>query len=86
VIEPGNYGIVRVVRGTYRGRIGYYDDDAADERAIVYLESPAKEVAEYLTLSYASLVCATQDEKIAFEMEHLATIDPVLRDRLGIHP
>lgn len=86
MIEQGSYGIVRVVRGTSRGQIGYYDDDTADERAIVYLESPAKEKAEYLMLGYASLVYATQDEKIAFEMEHLATIDPNLRDQMGIHP
>lgn len=85
MIEPGNYGVVRVVRGTYRGTVGYYDDDE-DELAIVNLSSPAEERASILRIRYGSLVYATQDEKIAFEMEHLASIDPVLRDKMGIHP
>lgn len=26
-LRPGNYGIVKVIHGVHKGRIGYYDDD-----------------------------------------------------------
>lgn len=33
------YGVVRIVRGRYKGRLGYYDDDE-NGCAIVYLGAP----------------------------------------------
>lgn len=26
-LRPGDYGIVKVIHGEHKGRIGYYDDD-----------------------------------------------------------
>lgn len=39
----GEYGVVRVISGRHKGKIGYYDDDAdAGRSAIVYFEVPFK--------------------------------------------
>lgn len=38
---PLEYGVVAVLKGRYKGRIGYYDNDGDNLRqAIVYLDGP----------------------------------------------
>lgn len=34
--QPGDYGMVYVVGGKFKGNYGYYDDDQDDRRCIVY--------------------------------------------------
>ena len=53
---------------------------------LVYLTAPALPGACYTLLPIEDLRQATKDEKITFEMEHLAALPPEVRDRLGYYP
>lgn len=47
------YGVVRVIRGRHKGKIGYYDDDADGRHAIVYFGTPF--VSPYYLIRHTSL-------------------------------
>jgi hypothetical protein len=51
-IRPGEYGAVLVVKGTYAGRVGYYDDDE-EGLAIVYFDEPL--MSPYVMLRHSWL-------------------------------
>jgi hypothetical protein len=38
-VEQTAYGVVRVMKGRHKGRLGLYDDDASRNVAIVYLDN-----------------------------------------------
>lgn len=48
MIEQGNYGVVRIIKGKLSGRLGDYDDDDGEEnKAIVYLDGETIGSSEY---------------------------------------
>lgn len=51
MIDPGDYGPVRVTTGQHAGRVGYYDDDGDD--AVVYLGAPF--VSPYVLIPHDAL-------------------------------
>ena len=51
-VEPGAYGPVLILKGSHRGRVGYYDDDEGTA-AIVYLGEPF--AADYVLIPRADL-------------------------------
>ncbi len=68
----GAYGPVEVVRGRLQGRIGYYDDDDTDERAVVY---PGTPFISYELLPHAWLRPT--------DLPHLPTLTVALLSALG---
>ncbi len=39
-VQEGDYGMVEVIKGKHKGKIGYYDDVADNGKAIVYFGKP----------------------------------------------
>jgi len=63
----GDYSVVRVTDGPFAGRLGFYDDDADDDRlAIVYFGPPVLDDTYYYVL-YAQLRLASEEEQAEFE-------------------
>lgn len=57
-LQVGNYGLVKIIKGSYSGRFGYYDDDdLVENQAIVYFGDIISN-SEYVCLDYDFL---TQD-------------------------
>lgn len=55
-IEEGDYGPVLIVKGKYKGKTGYYDDDEG-AKAIVYLNgAPGIDDAHYVVVLRSSLI------------------------------
>lgn len=86
MVEPEDYGIVKVISGKHAGRIGYYDDDEGDDLAIILFGAHTDYTIECAYLPYDAIEPASQDDKIAYEMEVLSKIPPELRDKMDIHP
>jgi hypothetical protein len=63
MIEPGQYGVVRIIAGPYKGQLGYYDDEDG-KRAVVYLSGlPTLEGSANVLIRFASLGPATEEEE-----------------------
>jgi len=60
-VERGDYGVVRILKGRYKGKLAYYDDDLGTEsrpgKAIVYIGEPFE--SDYLLVSRTDLVKVT---------------------------
>ena len=43
-VERGDYGVVRILRGSHKGKLAYYDDDLGTDtrpgKAVVYIGEP----------------------------------------------
>ncbi len=39
-VQEGDFGMVEVIKGHHKGKIGYYDDVADNGKAIVYFGRP----------------------------------------------
>ncbi len=81
--EEIEFGVVRIIAGKHAGTLAYYDDDG-ERGCLVYIGVPHE--VEPLEVPKRHLRAATPDEKIAFEMAHLAGIDPAFRDHFGLTP
>jgi len=66
--EELEWGYVAITRGRYKGRIGYYDDDAERDLLVVYLETPW--VRPYVLVRRSSVRVATDVEAQSFQREH----------------
>ena len=53
VAEEGDYGLVYVAEGEFRGKFGYYDDDEDEDEAIVYFGPPL--IGDCYTLCLSNL-------------------------------
>lgn len=64
------YGVVRVLRGRHKGKLGYYDNETDDgNRGIVYFGTPLG--LDYVHVWLKWLRNATAAERRRFEAEHL---------------
>ena len=65
------YGVVAVLKGRHKGRLGYYDNDSdMGKSAIVYLDG-APVGPDYVLIFKKWLRDATQTEKRQWETQHL---------------
>jgi hypothetical protein len=83
-VELGDYGVVRVVRGRHKGKIGYYDDDCSEvgvgHYAIIYFGAPF--ASPYFLVRHSSLEpCA---EPFA-PLEEFLRAYPDLAAQHGVH-
>lgn len=83
--EPGDYGVVCVMRGPHKGRMGFYDDD--DMRlAIVYFGYPCMSSNAEIRRSW--LRVATPEEEAEYRADHMDISTPkdrtvaTLRERM----
>ena len=84
-IEPGTYGVVRVLGGERAGQVGYYDDDDEDDSgapvAVVYFGEPFAEM--YELLPYENLE-AGGDHVILLDLERWKGRHPTGKGQLGV--
>ena len=52
-VESGDWGLVYISSGAFRGKFGYYDDEEDEDEAVVYFGPPL--LSDCYTLSLASL-------------------------------
>ena len=78
MIESGDWGPVRVTGGRHRGKLGYYDDDASEKTAIVYLGA----ITDGYTLIRRS--CLDKADAPTEFVEHYARQWPTVVKMLGM--
>ncbi len=64
-VPRGKYGVVRITRGRYAGRLGFYDDDEVQGTSIVYPWGSVP--AGYVVVRHSSLAEATPTEARLWE-------------------
>jgi len=99
-VKHGHYDtIVKIVKGQFTGRIGYYDDDEMNDKgkpcAVVYFNSPL-DVGTYELIPVAYLRHVTPAQNLRWRKKHFATNpigDPIPIQRvasiqitLGVQP
>lgn len=79
-------GVMTIIKGQYRGRIVYYDDDGGTtgNMAVVYFGEPLN--SESALVRHPVMMRATDEEKERFAAEHLTAIPDHLRQHLGLNP
>jgi len=81
VIEKYEYGIVQVISGEHKGKVGFYDDDEwQPNRAIVYFERPL--LGDYYL--FRQLKEATPEQQQEYRRTQLTKVDPLLRIKAGV--
>jgi hypothetical protein len=53
VVDEMDWGNVLILKGKYKGSIGYYDDIGENDKAIVYLGEPLR--SKYVLLHHSSI-------------------------------
>ena len=77
----GDFGVVRVIAGRFKGRTGYYDDDDTEKTAIVYFGTPFESEPEFIRQAYLE---KTDDAHLPLE-EWLRKHPNVAR-HMGVEP
>lgn len=77
----GNYGIVRIAAGTHRGKLGYYDNEDEQGKAILYLEGSPLLSADYERIAFRSLA---RMEIASLNVETIKREHPGLAKAAGI--
>ena len=73
-MEKLYYGAVKILKGRYKGRIGYYDNEDDDgERAIVYLGEPFN--SPYFIIAHKYLKNVTDINHEKWKKENLALVN-----------
>ena len=70
-VQEGDFGMVEVIKGQHKGKIGYYDDVADDGKAIVYFGRPFE--SKYYIISHS---CLIKTEKRNLEVEEWVKDNP----------
>ena len=78
-VQEGDYGMVEVIKGKHKGKIGYYDDVADDGKAIVYFGRPFE--SEYYRIPHSFLI---KTEKRNLEIEEWVRDNPENARKFGI--
>ncbi len=69
--DSSSYGVVVVMKGPHKGKVGYFDDDGDSGFAIVYVDGePFTEGAPYYAIRYSSLRAATPAEVRLYQRTH----------------
>jgi len=63
-VQEGDYGMVEVIKGKHKGKIGYYDDVADNGKAIVYFGRPFE--SKYYRIPPSFLI-KTEKRNLAIE-------------------
>ncbi len=78
-VRKGDYGMVEMIRGTHKGKIGYYDDVYDDGRAVVYFGRPFE--SEWHSIPHSFLI---KTEKRNLEAEEWARDNPEKAKQFGV--
>ncbi|QWT39314.1 toll/interleukin-1 receptor domain-containing protein [Dickeya dadantii] len=85
-LKPGDYGIVKVIHGVHKGRIGYYDDDdfisseeeIADNDEYTYEESENED--QIAIVYFGDFLLAPEHYSISHDaLEHVSMNDLMIR-------
>ena len=81
MVEKENYGTVIILKGKYKGVVGYYDDDISETVALVYVGTALFQKG--IEVKRKNLE-ATPDNVICLALKRLLTSHPEVKDYFGI--